>query len=265
MWFDFFYLLCSIYNGILQCRGLRGLLVVSHLVKYVPIPYGISKRVFLGWLEGAGMALTGMALTTLPWSRMMRVPYWINVCRDSRYSGFSTSFWMIFTALPLSRLLNGWTIPRGDSGSSVSPVSPLPSQRLLRFPSCNDFGLELSISWKSYSSVWLCTSENAIDGDPVSWRELVGCLEASFLGPIEGWDFSFLRISSIKVDRPRVTGPLVLLVLGSGLGFFSAFFYLVMHTNKIYISTQNNSKYIGKRAGEQGFYMLRTQVLTFLF
>jgi len=45
------------------------------LVKYVPIPYGISKRVFLGWLEGAGMALTGMALTTLPWSRMMRVPY----------------------------------------------------------------------------------------------------------------------------------------------------------------------------------------------
>jgi len=38
-------------------------------------PSGISRRVFLVWLEGVGVALTGMALTTLPLSGMMRVPY----------------------------------------------------------------------------------------------------------------------------------------------------------------------------------------------
>ena len=188
---------------------------------------GISRRVVLGWLEGAGMAITGMALTTLPLSGMMRVPCWTSVWGDSSSSAL---FWIILTALPLSGLLNGWIIPRGDLGFAVSLVSPLPSQRLLRFPSCNDFGIEFSISWKYYSSVWLCTLAKATDGDLVAWRELVGCLEATFLDPNEGCDYDFLRISSIIVDRPRVTGPLALSGLGSGLRFFLGFFYLVMQT-----------------------------------
>ena len=145
---------------------------------------------------------------------------------------------MIFVALPLSGLLNGCITPRGGFGSLVFPVYPLPSQRLLRFPSCNDFGLEFSISWKSFSSVWLCTSAKATNGYHVAWRELVGYLEATFLGPIEGWDFAFLRILSIKVDQPRVTGLLALLGLGRGLGFFSSFFCLVMHSNQLLSFTQ---------------------------
>ena len=97
-----------------------------------------------------------------------------------------------FAALPLSGLFNGWFIPIGGLGSSVSPVSPSPSQRLLKFPSCNGSGVEFSISWKSYCLVWLCTSAKATDGDPVDWRELVGYLEMILLGPTDGWDSVFL-------------------------------------------------------------------------
>ena len=79
-------------------------------------------------------------------------------------------------------------------------------------------------------------------------RELVGYLEAGFLGPTDHLDFDFLRILSIKLNRPRVTGPLALSGLGSGFGFFSGFFCLVMHTNQILISTQNNQQ-ICRKAG----------------
>ena len=158
---------------------------------------------------------------------------------------------MIFVALPLSGLLNGWTAPRGDLGSSVSPVSPLPSQRLLQFPSYNSSRLKFSISWKSCSLVWLCTSAKAIDGNPVAWRELVGYLEITFLGPTEGWDSAFLKISSIKVDRPRVTSPLAFSGLGRGFEFFSGFFCLVKHTNQLLDSTQTKQQQIYRKAGRR--------------
>ena len=57
------------------------------------------------------------------------------------------------------------------------------------------------------------------------------------LEPTDGWDSAFLMISSIKVNRARVTSPLALLGLGSGFGFFSDFLCLVMHTTQILIST----------------------------
>jgi len=70
----------------------------------------------------------------------------------------------------------------------------------------------------------------------------------------------------MKVDQPRITGPLPLSGLGSSLGVFSIFFILVIHTTQMFISTHKKiNKSIGKRVGEQGCYMLRTQVLTFHF
>lgn len=73
-------------------------------------------------------------------------------------------------------------------------------------------------------------------------RELLGCLEETFLGPTNGWDSAFLMISSIRVNQLRVTSPLALSGLGSGFVSFSGFFYLVMHTTWILISTQSNQK-----------------------
>jgi len=58
-----------------------------------------------------------------------------------------------------------------------------------------------------------------------------------------------LKISSIKVDQPRVTGPLDFSGLGRGLEFFSGLFYLVMHTNQLLDSTQTKQQQICRKAG----------------
>ena len=62
---------------------------------------------------------------------------------------------------------------------------------------------------------------------------------------------------SIKVDRPRVTGPLALLGLGRGLGFFFGFFCLVMHTNQLLGSTQIKQQQVYRKVG-RGAGLLHT-------
>ena len=53
----------------------------------------------------------------------------------------------------------------------------------------------------------------------------------------------------MKVDQPRVTGPLAFSSLDRGLEFFSSFFCLVMHTNQLLNSTQTKQQQICRKAG----------------
>lgn len=55
----------------------------------------------------------------------------------------------------------------------------------------------------------------------------------------------------MKVDRPRVTGPLAFSGLGRGLEFVSGFFCLVMHTNQLLDSTQTKQQKICRKAGRR--------------
>jgi len=53
----------------------------------------------------------------------------------------------------------------------------------------------------------------------------------------------------MKVDRPTVTSPLAFSGLGRGLGLFSSFFFLVMHTNQLLGSIQTKQQQIYRKAG----------------
>lgn len=95
--------------------------------------------------------------------------------------------------------------------------------------------------WLWILNILLWISALATDGNPVAWREIVGCLVATIQGPTDDWDSAFLMISSIKVDHPRVTGPLDFSSLGGGIISFSGIFFLVIHRKiQMFISTLNS-------------------------
>ena len=68
----------------------------------------------------------------------------------------------------------------------------------------------------------------------------------------------------MKVDWPRVTGPLAFSGLGRGLEFFSGFFCLVMHTNQLLDSTQTKQKQICRKVGRGAGLLHAPQVGSYL-
>ena len=65
-------------------------------------------------------------------------------------------------------------------------------------------------------------------------------------------------ISSIKFDRPRVTGPLDVLGLGCWIISFSSLFFLVIHAEiQTFISTLNSYQFYWKVGGGESILLAR--------
>ena len=209
------------------------------------------------------------------WSKICQYSSWISRDGDLFLGGLEGTCKMILIALPWSRILRVLysTTVWGDLGSddlvlSVIPISPPPSRRLQDFPSCKGINCNFLVFWKLYSDhlVLLWISLLATYGATATWRVTIRFIMEMIRGPTDDWDLAFLMISPMKVDHPRVTGPLDFSDLDGGIiSFFYSF--LLSHSSKIktFISTWTPTQFCSKEGKGASTLLTPTQVLTFCF